>query len=77
MTASNQEDVVRGGWLLFECEYLVLHLNFIPDPCDGWHFDISKENLLEALGTSEKYGLLFQMFPWDFNEKPIHDLLST
>jgi len=53
-----------------------LHLNFIQNPSDGWHFDILKDNLLEALDVSGNYGIAFQVLPWNFNEKSIHDLLS-
>jgi len=53
-----------------------IHLNFIAKKDGSWPFDVSSENLKEALDATAAKGVRLQVFPWRFDERSIHQLLD-
>jgi glycerophosphoryl diester phosphodiesterase len=54
-----------------------LHLDLNNEPAQGSFFDISPNELAEALKITEQNGISLQVFPWTFTREAIFSLLDA
>jgi glycerophosphoryl diester phosphodiesterase len=52
-----------------------IHLEFNEVPINGWHYDVSEADLKILLDTCTKAGVFFQVFPFQFTDRSLCDLL--